>query len=49
MYGKGGLIGGGGVGLATTGVPIAMILILAIIVVLTGLLLLRWGSVRRGD
>lgn len=52
MYGgKGGGVVGVGVGggLATTGAPIALTLILAFAVVLAGLLLLRWGKVRRGE
>jgi hypothetical protein len=51
MYGRGGAIGGltTGGGLAATGVPIAMSVILAFFVVLVGLLLLRWGKVRRGE
>lgn len=44
-FGIGGVSVGGG--LAATGVPIAITLVLAAVVVLTGLLLLRWGRVRR--
>ena len=50
MYSKGGTAGAGlGGVLASTGVPIAMSLILAFAVVVAGLLLLRWGKVRRVD
>ncbi len=48
MYRGGGIIIGGG-GLAATGVPIAMTLILAFAVVIAGLLLLRWGKIRHGE
>jgi hypothetical protein len=41
-------VGVGGGSLAATGVPIAMTLILAFAVVVAGLLMLRWGKVRRG-
>lgn len=50
MYGRAGIggvsIGGG---LAATGVPIMMTLIIAFVAVVAGLLLLRWGTVRRHD
>lgn len=49
MYKGGGIIGVGGGGLAATGAPIAMTLLLALAVVIAGLLLLRWGKVRRGE
>jgi len=38
-----------GGGLAATGVPIAISLLLAVALVFAGLLLLRWGKVRRGN
>jgi hypothetical protein len=53
MYGGRGGLGVGGVsttfggGLAVTGVPIAIVLGLSLAVVAAGLLLLRWGRVRR--
>jgi hypothetical protein len=49
MYGSrgvGGVAVGAG-GLAASGVPIMITLILAVVLVLAGLLLLRWGRVRR--
>lgn len=50
MYGRagiGGLSVGGG--LAATGAPIMMALIVATVAVVSGLLLLRWSTVRRHD
>jgi hypothetical protein len=53
MYGgrgTGGVVVGGGTvgGLATTGVPIMLTILLAVALVVGGLLFLRWGTVRRG-
>jgi hypothetical protein len=46
---SGGAVAGGGAvgGLATTGAPILLSIILAVAFLVTGLLLLRWGKVRR--
>ncbi|MEP7177787.1 MAG: hypothetical protein ABI775_01740 [Pseudonocardiales bacterium] len=49
MYRGAGGIGAGAGGLAATGAPIALTLILALIVTIAGLLTLRWGKVRRGQ
>ena len=44
----GGVVGGGAAGgLSATGVPIMLSIILAVAFLVTGLLLLRWGKVRR--
>jgi len=53
MYGgrgTGGVVVGGGTvgGLATTGVPIMLTILVAVALVVGGLLFLRWGTVRRG-
>lgn len=51
MYGSkgGGVIVGGatGGGLAFTGAPIAIAVVTAIVLVSAGLLMMRWGRVRR--
>jgi hypothetical protein len=51
MYGgrgTGGVVVGGGVGgLATTGAPIMLTVLLSFALLLAGLLALRWGAVRR--
>jgi hypothetical protein len=51
MYGSkgGGVIVGGaaGGGLAMTGAPIAIAVVAAVVLVGAGLLMLRWGRVRR--
>jgi len=49
MYRGIGGVGVGGGGLAATGAPIALTLVLAFIVTVAGLLTLRWGKVRRGQ
>jgi hypothetical protein len=38
-----------GTGLAATGFPIMMAVLLAVVAVVCGLLMLRWASVRRHD
>ena len=52
MYGSkgGGVVVGGatGGGLAFTGAPIAIAIVAAVILVSAGLLMMRWGRVRRG-
>jgi hypothetical protein len=53
MYGgrgTGGVVAGTGAagGLATTGVPIMLTILLAVALVVGGLLFLRWGTLRRG-
>jgi hypothetical protein len=54
MYGgrgAGGVVVGGGAGvggLAATGVPIMLTILLAVALVAGGLLFLRWGTLRRG-
>jgi len=35
--------------LASTGAPVAIMIVVAAILVVAGLLLLRWGRVRRGN
>jgi hypothetical protein len=47
MYRGAGGLGAGAGGLAATGAPIALTLVLAFIVTVTGLLTLRWGKLRR--
>jgi hypothetical protein len=51
MYGSrgGGMIAGGatGGGLAMTGAPIAIAIVSAVVLMSAGLLMLRWGRVRR--
>jgi hypothetical protein len=42
------VVGGGTAGgLSATGVPIMLSIILSVVFLVTGLLLLRWGKVRR--